>query len=518
MRPELLASLSEVAASAVRVAGWEVAFSAVLFVIVLGLTVALRNSAPSLRHALWGLVLLRLVLPLDLSMPFSMGALAERANLAPGFESVWPEARPAATTDQRGAPAKEGPAPQLALRERGVEAWKLAALVVWLFGALGVAVVLTRRRRSYRAVVRNASAVSDPAVLALLRRWKSELRVRRAVRLATSSHPHTPFTYGTLRPVIFLPRAVLERDEPGLLESVLAHELAHVRRWDDLLLKGQLVISALYFFNPIAWLAAGKMREESERACDELVLSRGRLTARTYGRSIVTVLKLGLACESSVAPALASRRRRLKARLEAIMVKSTLRKGGVRALYPIPAALALGLVLLPMAGTSSGAVSGGDGVTALQEGSRDQERAVVMSNPMPGARVSAAWGPMLSPFTGNKAHHRGIDLVGKPDSEIHAAAGGTVAEATADYSGGEAHGTVVILDHGNGIKTFYSHLERLDVAKGQRVAEGEVLGTQGSTGKVTGPHLHFEVWVNGEFRDPALFVSEWQSDEREFWM
>jgi bla regulator protein BlaR1 len=363
--------------------------------------------------------------------------------------------------------------------------------------------------------VRNASTVRDPAVLDLLRRWKSELRVRREVRLATSSHPHTPFTYGTLAPVIFLPRAVLERDEPGLLESVLAHELAHVRRWDDLLLKGQLVISALYFFNPIAWLAVGKMREESERACDELVLSRGRLTAKTYGQSIVTVLKLGLAWEASVAPALASRKRRLKARLETIMVKDTQRKNGVSALYPIPTALALGLILLPMAGTSSSAASGSDGVTVAQEGAGDEEQAVAMSSPMPGARVSAAWGPMRHPFTGEETHHRGIDLVGEPGAEILAAAGGTIAEATADYSGGAAHGTVVILDHGNGIKTFYSHLDRLDVTKGKRVAKGEVLGTQGETGKTTGPHLHFEVWVNGEFKDPALYVSEWQSNERE---
>ena len=103
-------------------------------------------------------------------------------------------------------------------------------------------------------------------------------------------------------------------------------------------------------------------------------------------------------------------------------------------------------------------------------------------------------------------------MVGKPGSEIHAAAAGRVEEATTDYAGGAAHGTVVILDHGGGIKTFYSHLDRLDVAKGQSVACGEVLGTQGTTGKVTGAHLHFEVWENGEFRDPALFVSEWREE------
>ena len=198
------------------------------------------------------------------------------------------------------------------------------------------------------------------------------------------------------------------------------------------------------------------------------------------------------------------------------MARKTQRSGRVRRLYPTPVAAALGLLLLPMAGGSSSMARVGGDAASQDE---NPAQSVTLSNPMPGARISAAWGPMLDPFTREKVQHRGIDLVGPPGSEIHAAAPGRVEEATTHYSGGAAYGTVVILDHGDGIKTLYAHLDRLDVEKGQRVSRGDVLGTQGATGQVkgggrqvrtAGAHLHFEVWESGEVRDPALFVSEWR--------
>lgn len=506
-----MARVSAWASMVLQAVGWEVVFSAVLCFIVLGLTGVLRTASPRLRHALWGLVLLRLVLPVDLAMPFSLGALAERSRLAPALDSAWRHAWPASSLDDVAALSPENSAAGSADRALDAAGWELALLVAWVLGVVAVGSALARRRRRYRDVVARAEPVSDPAVLGMLHSWKSELGVRRRVHLVTSDEPRMPFTYGTIRPSIFLPRSVLKSGDAGLVASVLAHELAHVRRGDDLILKGKLLVAALYFFNPIAWLSVRRMQEESERICDELVLSSGRLSARIYGRSIVAVLRLGLGQEASLAPALFGRRRTLRARLETIMARKSFSERGVRALYPIPVALALGLLLLPMAGTSTGviATSGRDSSSSR---SPEQAGTFVLSNPMPGARVSAAWGPMLNPFTHEKAQHRGVDLVGKPGSEIRAAAAGQVEEATTDYAGGAAHGTVVILDHGNGIKTFYSHLDRLDVARGQRVTRGEVVGTQGSTGKVTGAHLHFEVWEKGEFRDPALFVSEWQEE------
>lgn len=163
-------------------------------------------------------------------------------------------------------------------------------------------------------------------------------------------------------------------------------------------------------------------------------------------------------------------------------------------IYSLLLPLALTVCLLPLASPVPSA----------------QQSPVTLDNPMPGSRVTAAWGPQTNPFTGEEAHHRGIDIVGGPGARVLAPADGLVKEATAEYEGGADHGTVIVLDHGSGVETFYSHLGSLAVASGERVARGTLLGTQGSTGRVTGPHLHFEVWVNGEPTDPGRFVTDWR--------
>ncbi|KPJ94201.1 MAG: hypothetical protein AMS18_04175 [Gemmatimonas sp. SG8_17] len=499
MGAELLVRSSEVASVLLRVAGWETLFSAILFPIVLVLTWLLRRASPVLRHALWGLVLLRLALPIDFWVPYSLGSLAGEAEMAPVVEAVWSEAWPSAAASQSDIVSEASAAQAVEDSEAGPDSWLVLVLALWLAGASAIGYALFRKRRFYERLVRRSSPVSDPEVLAMASRWRIEFGIRQSVRIVTSAELRSPFTFGSLRPVVYLPRAILELGRPELLESVLAHEMAHVSRRDEVLLQLQLLLSALYFFNPVAWLSARRMREESERICDALVLSRGSLSARTYGQSIVAVLRIGLPSGPNFIPALAGTKERLEMRLKTLM-----RREGtgtpVRTAYSLPLAFALGLFLLPMARGPQVE----NGPVRLY-----QPQEVVLANPMPGSRITAAWGPMVSPFTGKEVHHRGIDVVGTPGAEIYAPAAGVVEVATVEYSGGRDHGTVVILDHGSGIKTFYSHLDVLAVREGQRVSQGEALGTQGSTGKVTGAHLHFEVWVDGEYTDPALFVAEW---------
>jgi murein DD-endopeptidase MepM/ murein hydrolase activator NlpD len=382
----------------------------------------------------------------------------------------------------------------------------LPVVALWLVGVVAVGAVVVGRRRRYGRVIRAAEPVRDAGVRAVAEAWRERFGVRRSVRLVTSGELGTPFTSGSVRPVIYLPDAVLRHEDSAVVESVIGHEMAHIKRWDDLQLILQLIVSVLYFFNPVAWLAAGRMREESERICDALVLSHGALAPATYGRSMLAVVRLGFPSEAGPMPALANSKKRLQMRIESIMKMKAAATRRLRVAYALPTAFALGVFLLPMA---SGARS--DVAAEAEVAAPPQEAEVVLANPLPGSRVSATWGPMINPFTGKQAHHRGIDLVGRAGAQIHAAGDGLVEEATTEYSGGTDHGTVVVLDHGAGIKTFYSHLGGLAVREGQRVSQGDVLGTQGVTGKTTGPHLHFEVWVNGEYADPALYVADWRT-------
>ena len=129
-----------------------------------------------------------------------------------------------------------------------------------------------------------------------------------------------------------------------------------------------------------------------------------------------------------------------------------------------------------------------------------------LQHPLPDGRITWGWGPGRDPFSGGETHHRGIDLAAPSGTPVRAAAAGTVVEATITWSVSPASGTVVVLDHGAGWSTFYTHLDAFEVSTGQRVEAGQTIGRVGSTGRSTGPHLHFEVRRNGEPVDPATVV------------
>ncbi len=113
-------------------------------------------------------------------------------------------------------------------------------------------------------------------------------------------------------------------------------------------------------------------------------------------------------------------------------------------------------------------------------------------------------GPVTSPFGVRWGRmHEGIDIAAPVGTAIRAAAGGTVIHA--GWLGG--YGNLVIIDHGNGIATAYGHQSSVAVGSGQAVAQGQTIGYVGSTGHSTGPHLHFEVRVNGAPVDPLGYLS-----------
>ena len=126
-----------------------------------------------------------------------------------------------------------------------------------------------------------------------------------------------------------------------------------------------------------------------------------------------------------------------------------------------------------------------------------------LARPMAGdADFTSNYGYRLDPFTRSPAMHTGVDFRAEMGSPIRATAPGKV--ITAEYSGG--YGNMVEIEHANGITTRYAHMSAILASVGQSVTSGTVVGRIGSTGRSTGPHLHYETRINDEPVDPARFL------------
>lgn len=116
--------------------------------------------------------------------------------------------------------------------------------------------------------------------------------------------------------------------------------------------------------------------------------------------------------------------------------------------------------------------------------------------------VTCAYGPRVHPINGNKSFHYGVDLAAGMNTEIYATKSGTVTGAT--Y--GEANGYYVTINHGDGYSSIYAHMTNYVVSVGDSVKQGQLIGYVGTTGWSTGPHLHFEVRVNGAYTNPWPYL------------
>jgi murein DD-endopeptidase MepM/ murein hydrolase activator NlpD len=113
------------------------------------------------------------------------------------------------------------------------------------------------------------------------------------------------------------------------------------------------------------------------------------------------------------------------------------------------------------------------------------------------------------PFTFSMVYHSGLDIGAKTGTPVHAAADGRV--SITDYD--SYHGNNIVIDHGNGLKTWYMHLSKIGVEKGEEITKSQEIGLVGSTGRSTGPHLHYEVLKDNKSVDPNTYLKGARKDE-----
>lgn len=131
-----------------------------------------------------------------------------------------------------------------------------------------------------------------------------------------------------------------------------------------------------------------------------------------------------------------------------------------------------------------------------------QAEVLPAGRPIKRGWTSSFYGMRTDPFTGKQEHHKGMDFAGRDGSDIVAVASGVITWAGKRYG----YGNLVEVNHGNGYVTRYGHCKELSVNAGDTVKKGQLIAAMGSTGRSTGPHVHFEVWRNGRPVNPERYI------------
>ncbi len=346
---------------------------------------------------------------------------------------------------------------------------------------------------SYR--VRFAYEVDEPDLEAGFEQWRRRMGIARTPRYAFTDAVSSVCVHGFIRPTILMPMCLLDR--VSVRDAILmgAHEMAHIKRGDTWLFALITIVKAVFWFNPFIHRIAARTNLAAEQAADALVISRGA-NRRQYAQCFVEGLRFAAGAprgDHALVPSFTPfDKRSRRERLNAILSKT----GGASLLG---APKKTGLVLCIIAATGLAFAQ-----AALAVAPKPPEEALPQS-PVDG-EVTFGFGKKSKLLRGERKTHEGIDIKAPRGTDIRAAGGGKVIDATKRYKGQTAWGKVVVIDHGHGLVTRYAHLDGYVVQKGDRVEAGEVIGTVGSTGKSSGPHLHFEVIQDGVNIDPAPVV------------
>ncbi|HEV8150907.1 MAG TPA: M56 family metallopeptidase, partial [Gemmatimonadales bacterium] len=331
-----------------------------ILVLALGITRAMRGRSAAARHLVWGIALLaaaamplasRLAPDWRVRLPASLGSQVSRAQAVMSPTQAAPQTLPAAEIAAGEPSAGRAGTASLASSHtepapfRGQSVAPLsAATALELCWVLVAATLLIRLLIGFvrlARLTRRAAPVNAPEWARLLNDSARSFGVHRPVRLLASEETQVPMTWGIVRPVVLL---TPDYDEwsPERRRSVIRHELAHVTRWDAVTQLAAQVCCALYWFNPLVWMAARALRSERERACDDRVLAAGT-RASDYAGELLEIARSAWGVEQHGVALAMARRSQLEGRLLSILDAGVRREtpGAVSALLLGVAALLL---------------------------------------------------------------------------------------------------------------------------------------------------------------------------------
>jgi len=475
----------------------------------------LRRRSAALRHLLWTLAIAGIVaLPvLSALSPFKLHLLTQSASgvISDRTATPSPSANPIpdAKSDESAAPnvvasdPSSGTTPGVARRI----GWPTILLTVWLAGALVLLARFAMGLFIVSRLARRAAPVTDESWLTLADRAARTLSVRAPVDVRASEDIAMPFATGFLTPTIVLPSSFTEWNTEKR-EAVLMHEFAHISRGDLAMNTLSHVARALYWFHPLAWLAAYRLRVEGERACDDAVL-RGGARPSDYAEHLLSIVRSVGATVPSAALAMARRsdfEGRLLAILEPGLPRGVLTRGraaGMAALFLV--------AVMPLAAMSPTASA-----AALGESTESQE---VVAEPQSKVEAAAAVTALIETLSDANATVRvaAVNSLGQlQDPRAIAALAKALREDTDARVREAAAWALGEIDDRRAVPPLLEALKTERVASVREKivrALGEIddpSAVAGITGVLKDPSVAVRraaVWALGELEDPAAVAS-----------
>ncbi|MDN3640365.1 M23/M56 family metallopeptidase [Simiduia curdlanivorans] len=319
------------------------------------------------------------------------------------------------------------------------------------------------------------------------RRYFERVQKKMQLELLISEQSVSPYVLGLWRPRLVLTSDVVRTLPLQALKLIVRHECTHIRRYDYAMVLLVQLSNCLAWFNPFYRSLVDRLHWSIELSCDRQVLQKRPRQNHQYAKAMVSVLSLISQCQQTQFVTFTHHQKRsVRMRITTIL----------QPVNSYSLSMAQRLIMLCGFVTLTG-------VAVLAQSSAviaAEVSPTVFQNPVPAARVSSSFGQKTDRF------HNGIDLAIGTGAKVVASAGGRVLVSTDVYDNKVNYGKIIIIEHANGLRSLYSHLDSRVVAKGDTVAAGQLIGTVGETGKVTGPHLHFEILDGDNRLDPAQFI------------
>ncbi len=468
---------------------------------------------------LWGMIVLRLLVPFSLTSPFSVYALVQPSFSQEMTTLQVPRPVPLAEgtiTEQTGAAVIE--------RTASLDSWQLIWLVIMLALLLYFMLCYYHCHREFQ--------MSLPVKQDFVEQWLKAHPLKRSIAVRISDRIQAPLTYGYRHPVILLPKD-MDWQDTKQLEHILLHEYVHIRRMDGI---AKLLLTAavcIHWFNPLVWLMYHFATRDLELACDEAVLTilegdqraeyawtlvhmeqqkkqhlplysqfgsqateerikaimkmkRKSITAVVFSGILVLAVFVGLATDARLA----------EAHYQTEPFSKTAGALQLRTTQLIEAHEAKGW---PLAVFSRVSKNIEQQIKALEK----RDNISIMVWPCPASKqISLPYGERVHPLTQASTLHPGIDIAASKGEMVIAAAAGQVRTVSYD----DIYGNFVLIDHGGQLTTLYGQLEEAMVQEGESVTSGQTIGLVGSTGKSTGAHLHFELRLAEKPVDPENYI------------